>query len=68
MLFKSLEDVGGDKFGDTIGVVFGYGLDDLRTCIKVFLAGHEEDGFDMVIEVAVHLGELEFVFEVGYGA
>ena len=34
----------------------------------MFFSGHHEDRFEIRIEFAVHIGHLEFVFEVGDGA
>lgn len=36
--------------------------------VIVSLLGHDEDGFDIWLEVAIHEGHLKFVFEIGYGS
>jgi len=64
---EGVEDGGGDELAD-IAVESGDFLDDAGAEVGVFFVWHEEDGFDVGIEVAVHESHLEFEFEIGDGA
>lgn len=43
-------------------------FDEARGDVGQFFAGHEEDGFEVGLEFAIHESELEFELEVGDGA
>ena len=42
-------------------------FDQARTGVAVGVLGHDEDGFDIRVEVAIHQGHLELELEIGQG-
>lgn len=60
-------DVGGDEEGD-VAAVAGDLFDEGGADVAVLLVGHDEDGFELGVEVPVHEGHVVFELEVGDGA
>src|SRR5687768_10252838 len=64
-------DVGGDCGGHELGdvaAVAGDFLDQPRSNRLQGDVGHQEDGFDVVVQLLVHARHLKFIFEIGDGA
>src|SRR5688572_9717826 len=57
----------GHEFGD-VAAVAGDFLNQPRSDRLQGDIGHQEDGFDIVVQLLVHARHLEFIFKVGDGA
>lgn len=66
-LEKGVADVGWDEGGDVAAEPCDF-LHEPRAEERVGVLGHEEEGLDGLVELAVHQGELELELEVGDGA